>query len=166
MLEQFESLIMGMFHNLFGVFLLSMVPILELRGAIPVGIAFLEEYEWWQIYIAAVLGNIVPVPFAVYFLRKIIGWMKTWKIFRGIAERLEARATKKSEKLTRGLKLGLFLFVAIPLPGTGAWTASLIASVLNMRIKDCFGPIAIGVVTAGLIMTVGSAFIKYIVGIF
>lgn len=166
MLQQFENLIMGTFDNLFGVFLISMFPIVELRGAIPVGIAFLEDYQWWQIYIAAILGNVFPIPFAVYFLRKIIRCMKGWRVFRRLAEKLETRAENKAEKFKRGIEWGLYIFVAIPLPGTGAWTAALIASVLNMRIKDCLGPIVLGVITAGLIMTVGSTAIKYFLGIF
>ena len=169
MIEQLTStlinLIMDVFGNIFGIFLLAMTPILELRGAIPVGVG-LSDYEWWQIYIAAVLGNLVPVPFAVFFLRKIVSWFKKRGPLKKFANKVEEKTAAKADKIKNGIKIGLFLFVAIPLPGTGAWTGSLIASMLDMRLKDCIFPISLGVVVAGIIVTVISYGVKFSFGIF
>ncbi len=165
MVQQLTNLIMDVFGNIFGIFVLAMAPILELRGAIPVGVG-LSDYEWWQIYIAAVLGNLVPVPFAVFFLRKIVGWFKKRGPLKKFAQKVEEKTASKADRIKNGIKIGLYLFVAIPLPGTGAWTGSLIASMLDMRLKDCIVPIVLGVLTAGAIMTVISYGVKFSFGIF
>ena len=121
-------------------FLISMVPVLELRGAIPIGVAHGLDY---RIAIAvSILGNLVPVPFIVLFIRKIFAWLRTK------SERLNGSVTRRARFW------GLSIFVAIPLPGTGAWTGSLIAAMLEMRVKEAFPPIALGVVTAGIIVAV------------
>ena len=132
-------------------FLISMVPVLELRGAIPIGVAHGLDY---RIAIAvSILGNLVPVPFIVLFIRKIFAWLRTKsERLNGFVTRMEQRALKKSDTVRRARFWGLFLFVAIPLPGTGAWT--LIAAMLEMRVKEAFPPIALGVVTAGIIVAV------------
>ena len=144
-------------NSLFGkivmTFLISMVPVLELRGAIPIGVAHGLDY---RIAIAvSILGNLVPVPFIVLFIRKIFAWLRTKsERLNGFVTRMEQRALKKSDTVRRARFWGLFLFVAIPLPGTGAWTGSLIAAMLEMRVKEAFPPIALGVVTAGIIVAV------------
>jgi uncharacterized membrane protein len=142
-------------NSLFGkivmTFLISMVPVLELRGAIPIGVAHGLDY---RIAIAvSILGNLVPVPFIVLFIRKIFAWLRT-KSERLNGFVMEQRALKKSDTVRRARFWGLFIFVAIPLPGTGAWTGSLIAAMLEMRVKEAFPPIALGVVTAGVIVAV------------
>ena len=125
----------------------------ELRGAIPIGVAHGLDY---RIAIAvSILGNLVPVPFIVLFIRKIFAWLRTKsERLNGFVTRMEQRALKKSDTVRRARFWGLFIFVAIPLPGTGAWTGSLIAAMLEMRVKEAFPPIALGVVTAGIIVAV------------
>ena len=148
---------MKIWNSLFGkiilTFLISMVPVLELRGAIPIGVAHGLDY---RIAIAvSILGNLVPVPFIVLFIRKIFAWLRTKsERLNGFVTRMEQRALKKSDTVRRARFWGLFIFVAIPLPGTGAWTGSLIAAMLEMRVKEAFPPIALGVVTAGIIVAV------------
>ena len=134
-------------------FLVAMVPVVELRGAIPFGVV--RGLNLWTAIIASVLGNLVPVPFIVRFIRKIFAWLRTKsERLNGFVTRMEQRALKKSDTVRRARFWGLFLFVAIPLPGTGAWTGSLIAAMLEMRVKEAFPPIALGVVTAGIIVAV------------
>lgn len=132
--------------------LISMVPVLELRGAIPIGVAHGLDY---RIAIAvSILGNLVPVPFIVRFIRKIFAWLRTKsERLNGFVTRMEQRALKKSDTVRRARFWGLFLFVAIPLPGTGAWTGALIAAVLNMRLKRAVPVIFLGVIIAGCIIT-------------
>ena len=132
----------------------SMLPIIELRGAIPLGAGF--GLPWWQTYIIAVIGNMLPVPFILLFIRKILAWMHTTKYFKGIAQWLEKKAHSKSDRVLRYASLGLVLFVGIPLPGTGAWTGALIASLLDMRMKYSLPAIFAGVCLAGVIMCCAS----------
>lgn len=133
-------------------FLISMVPVLELRGAIPIGVAHGLDY---RVAIAvSILGNLVPVPFIVLFIRKIFAWLRTKsERLNGFVTRMEQRALKKSDTVRRARFWGLFFFVAIPLPGTGAWTGALIAAVLNMRLKRAVPVIFLGVIIAGCIIT-------------
>jgi len=132
-------------------FLISMVPIIELRGALPIA----EAHGLSQAVAipVAVVGNLLPVPFIILFIRRIFAWIRE-KLPKldGLVSRLEARAMGKSDKVQKSLFWGLFLFVAIPLPGTGAWTGALIAAMLDIRLKRAFPAIALGVITAGLIM--------------
>lgn len=132
------------------VFIVSMIPILELRGSI-LAAGFLKM-EFLSTFIIAVIGNFLPIPFILLFIDKIFAWLKKTR-FKNFAEKLENKALSKSEQITKYGKFGLFLFVAIPLPGTGAWTGSLIASLLRMKIKDSAPWIFLGIVTAGLIMS-------------
>ena len=132
------------------VFVVSMIPILELRGSI-LAAGFLKM-EFLSTFIIAVLGNILPIPFVLMFLNKILEWMKKTPLHK-IAEWLENKAIKKSDQIQKYGKYGLFLFVAIPLPGTGAWTGSMIAALLHMRKRDALPWIFLGVVAAGLIMS-------------
>lgn len=137
------------------IFAMSMVPVLELRGALIWAAA--DGLNPVLSYIVCVIGNTLPVPFLIMFVRPIFEWMKkrtAW--MRNIAEKLEAKAHDKAETIKKYEMLGLFLFVAIPLPGTGAWTGSLIAAVLGMRVKHSFPMILLGVLTAGVIMTLGA----------
>lgn len=140
--------------NYLYVFALSIVPVIELRGAIPMGAAM--GLDMWLCYLAAVLGNLLPVPFLVLFGGKVLRWLaqfpKFGKPFRKILEIGE----KKVGKMKKTLFWGLLTFVAIPLPGTGAWTGALIAITLSLDLKKSFLPIALGVVVAGAIMTLGS----------
>ncbi len=133
-------------------FLISMVPVVELRGAIPIGVAHGLPF-WWAIPVA-IVGNLVPVPFIIIFIKKIFAWLRTksrW--LENLVTRLENRAIGKIDTVKKYAFWGLFLFVAIPLPGTGAWTGSLIAAMMDMKVKEAFPSILLGVVTAGVIIS-------------
>ena len=132
-------------------FLISMVPVIELRGAIPYGVGF--GLVPWVVCILAILGNMLPVPFILLFIRKILEWMKRYEKLGKIATKLEDRAANKSGKVKKSEFIGLMLFVAIPLPGTGAWTGALIAALMKMRIRRALPTILAGVVIAGIIVT-------------
>ena len=133
------------------VFLVSMVPLLELRGSILA--AGLMKMSFFPSYIAAVLGHMLPIPFILLFIEKIFAWMKKSKRLHKIPDWLEKKALSKSAQIEKYGYLGLFLFVAIPLPGTGAWTGSLIAVLFGMKPKKSLLFIFLGVLTAGLIMS-------------
>ena len=130
--------------------IISMVPVIELRGGIPYGAGFGLPY--WQAFAAAFIGNMIPIPFIILLLRRIFDWLKTYDKTRGVVERLESRAHLKGEKVMKYRNLGLFILVAIPLPGTGAWTGALVASVLDIRMRNALPIIALGVITAGVIV--------------
>lgn len=132
-----------------------MAPIGELRVGIPYG--YHAGINIWLALVICVLANCIPVPFIISLIRMIFDWIKKRIPFlRRLVEKIEKKGENKAEKVKKRKKLGLFLLVAIPLPGTGAWTGSLAAALLNMRIKDAFPMIALGVLTAGLIMTGGT----------
>lgn len=132
------------------VFIISMIPILELRGSL-LAAGFLNM-DFLSTFIIAVIGNFLPIPFILLFINKIFTWLKKTR-FKKTVEKLENKALSKSDKIQKYGKWGLFLFVAIPLPGTGAWTGSLIASLLRMKIKDSLPWITFGIIVAGLIMS-------------
>ncbi len=141
-----------MISKFFLTFLMSMVPVIELRGAIPLGIGF--GLPVWATYIACVIGNMLPVPFIILFVRKVFAWMRRkspW--LEDKVSRLEAKASKKADIVRKYELLGLLIFVAIPLPGTGAWTGALIAALLDIRLKAAFPAIFGGVLIAGVIVT-------------
>lgn len=152
-------------HYLF-IFLISMVPIVELRGAIPYAIGFIEAgepLELWLCYVIAILGNMLPVPFIFFFARKILEWgaKRENKLVHGFCnfclEKGHKGGAKLQEKTGRGVYFALFLFVGIPLPGTGAWTGTLAASILDMDFKKAVVSVMGGVVLAGIIMGLLSA---------
>jgi uncharacterized membrane protein len=132
-------------------FFISMVPVIELRGAIPV--AAVAGLPWYTAFFVSVVGNIAPVPFIVVYVRRIFLWMKDRSRLAGAVYRLEKRALAKADKMYRYELIGLCLFVAVPLPGTGAWTGALIAALLDMRLKNAFPAILIGVLLAASIIT-------------
>ena len=133
-------------------FLISMLPVIELRGGLPAGVAMGLPIS--AAFLASLLGNMLPVPFAILFIRPLFRWVRAHiPLLGSFVTKLEKRAYAKSKNVKKYETWGLLLFVAIPLPGTGAWTGALIASVLNMRIKRAVPVIFLGVVIAGLIMT-------------
>lgn len=136
-------------------FLVSMIPIIELRGAIPLATAHGLDF---RIAIPiAIIGNLIPVPFIILFVRKVFAWIrKHLPKLDGFVTKLEERARSKSDTVQKYAFWGLFLFVAIPLPGTGAWTGALIAAMLDMRLKKAFPSIVLGVLTAGVIVAIVS----------
>lgn len=136
------------------IFLISMVPILELRGGL-IAASLLKVPITTAIPIC-IIGNIIPIPFILLFIRQIFKWMKKIKIFRGLIEKLESRAMGKSDTIKKYEFWGLVLFVGIPLPGTGAWTGSLIAALLEVDIKKAVFAELLGIVIATIIMSIVS----------
>ncbi len=140
--------------NYLWVFFLSMVPVLELRAAIPVGATL--GLEWVANYLICVIGNMIPVPFILLFIRHVLEWMKKVPHLNKIAIWVENKAQKNTPKIQKYASLGLLIFVALPLPGTGAWTGALVAAMLDMRMKYAIPSIFCGVLIAGLIMSLAS----------
>ena len=133
------------------VTLISMVPVLELRAGIP--LARLFELPLSQAIFFSCIGNIIPIPFILLFIRRIFNWMRPTKLFGGLVRKLETRAMGKSESIQKAEFLGLVAFVGIPLPGTGGWTGALIASLLEVDIKKASVAILIGIALAATIMS-------------
>ena len=128
-----------------------MVPVLELRGAIPLGVA--AGMPPLAAMLVAVAGNMVPVPFIILFIRKIFQWLRHKGKIGVVVEKLERRAVQKSEVVKKYAGIGLLLLVAISLPGTGAWTGALVAALMQMRLKQALPNMFWGVVIAGFIIT-------------
>ena len=133
------------------VFIISLFPILELRGGILAS-SLLDVTMWKGILISAV-GNILPIPFILFFIKKIFTAMKKTKLLRPLVEKMENKAMKKRDQIEKYEFWGLVLFVGIPLPGTGAWTGALVASLIDMDIKKAFKAILLGICLAAVIMT-------------
>ncbi len=134
-------------------FLIAMVPVLELRAAIPAGV--IAGLPIPVAMLVSVIGNLVPIPFIILFIRRIFKWMQTKsERLARIVKHFEDKAESKKEQVLRYQFWGLMIFVAIPLPGTGAWTGALIAAMLDMQLKRAFPSIAIGVLTAACIVTI------------
>ena len=144
------------------VFLISMVPLIELRGAVPVGLSTLwgEPMQLLPLYAICIIGNMLPVPIIFFFARKVLEWgadkKYIGKFFTFCLEKGEKGGKKLQEKTGTGLYWALFLFVGIPLPGTGAWTGTLAASLLDMDFKKSIIAVMAGVVLAGIIMGLAS----------
>lgn len=137
-------------------FFVSMVPIIELRGAIPIATG--AGLDWRVAIVVAIIGNMLPVPFIIIFIKKIFELMrKISPKLDKIVVKMENKAFSKRDVIDKYGPWGLYLFVAIPLPGTGAWTGSLIAAMLDIPLKKAFPAVALGVVTAGIIV----AFVSY-----
>lgn len=132
-------------------FIISMLPILELRGGLIA--AKLMDIEFAKAFAICFLGNLLPIPFILFFIRRIFNWLKRFKKVNVMIDKLEARSIRKAGKVKKYRLFGLFLFVAIPLPGTGAWTGALVADLLDIRVRHSFPTIAAGVLCAGGIMS-------------
>lgn len=133
-------------------FIVSMLPILELRGGLIA--AKLMNIDFFKAFIICFIGNLVPIPFILLFIRKIFDLLKKIPKVEAIITKLEARSLRKADSVKKYRLLGLLLFVGIPLPGTGAWTGALIADLLDIRIKHSFPVIAAGVFIAGVIISI------------
>lgn len=146
------------------VFFCSMIPIIECRGAIPLG--FLLGLPWWQTYLLSVLGNILPVPFILLFIRVILNYFVRCKVnfFNKIGNWLQEKVEKNKGKIEKYSYWGVMLFVALPLPGTGAWTGSLIAAMLRLEPKKSFLAAVLGVLIASAIMTILSGGVATLAG--
>ena len=132
-------------------FIVSLLPILECRGGIVVG--RLLGLPLASTIIISVIGNVLPIPFILLFIKRIFKWLKPTKLFGKLVCKLEDRAMKKSSSLSKGEFWGLSLFVGIPLPGTGAWTGALIAALLGIRVKKASIAILLGVAMATVIVS-------------
>lgn len=135
-------------------FIVSMLPILELRGGLIA--AKLMNVEFFKAFIICFFGNIFPIPFILLFIRKIFNLLKKIPKVEEIITKLEARSLRKADSVKKYRILGLIIFVGIPLPGTGAWTGALIADLLDIRIKHSFPAICLGVLIAGIIVSIFS----------
>ena len=133
------------------VFIISMMPILELRGGLIA--AALLNIPVVEALVICIVGNIIPIPFILLLIRPIFAWLKQTSMFRPTVEKLERKAMGKSDQIRKYEFWGLLIFVGIPLPGTGAWTGALIAAMLNISIKRAIPPILLGVCMASVIMT-------------
>ena len=146
------------------VFIISMLPILELRGGLIAAALF--DIPIVEAVAICFVGNILPIPFILLLIRPIFAWLKQTSLFRPVVEKLETKAMGKSEQVRKYEFWGLLLFVGIPLPGTGAWTGALIAAMLNISIKRAMPPITLGICMAGVIMCIISYVIPgFIMGI-
>ena len=134
------------------VFIISMIPILELRGGLLA--ASLLKISMVKGIVLCVIGNIIPVPFILLFITPIFNWMKGTRIFKPMVEKMEVKALKKRDQVEKYEFWGLVLFVGIPLPGTGAWTGSLLASLLGIKFKKAFPAVIVGICLATVFMTV------------
>ena len=138
--------------------LVSMLPIIELRGGIPFGVAL--GLNPWAAFFASVVGNLLPLPFIVVYIRRIFLWMRRhMPRLNDLVDKLERKAHLKGRKVTRYKYLGLMIFVAIPLPGTGGWTGALAAAFLNMPLRKAMPAMSAGVLIAGFLVT----FLTYVV---
>jgi len=132
-------------------FIIAMLPVVELRGALPVALA--SGIDLPLAILITIAGNMVPIPLILLFVRPLFKWFKKLDALRNIIHRIEERAFKKSENIVKSNFWGLMIFVAIPLPGTGAWTGAIIAALLDMRLKLAIPAIALGVILASVIVS-------------
>ena len=153
MIDAIKTFLIDTLGAHFGVIICSMIPIIELRGAIPLG-AFLG-LPWWQSYLFALLGNMIPVPFILLFINKFIGWMSRSRVkfFNKIGNWLLRKAEKNRGKIEKYSFFGVCLFVAVPLPVTGAWTGSLVASTIGMKFWKALLSCFLGVLIAATVVT-------------
>ena len=152
LVQWFTETLSGVMSSEIVIFIISMIPILELRGALLVAGPLLGVPVAKAIPLC-ILGNIIPVPFILLLITPIFNWMKGTKHLKPLVDKLEAKAMKKKDQIEKYEFWGLVLFVGIPLPGTGAWTGALVASLIDMDIKKAFKAILLGICLAAVIMT-------------
>ena len=146
------------------VAIISMIPVLELRGSILVALPILHT-KVLLTYIVAVIANMIPIPFIILFIDKIFDFLKRFKTSGRLVRKLEEKTLAKSDQINKYGIWGLFLFVAIPLPGTGAWTGALVAALMGLRIKFALPAIGAGVAAAGVIVTLVCRGVIHIAGL-
>lgn len=134
--------------------IISMLPVVELRGGIPFAIAM--GIDWWWAVVLGVIGNMIPIPFVIWFIRPILNSLKKRKVFAEIVAWQERKMEANSKKVEKYSILGLLLFVAIPLPGTGAWTGAMLADFLNMKMSHAVLSICGGVLCAAVLVAIAS----------
>lgn len=143
-------------------FIISLFPVLELRGGL-IAATFLG-IKWWKAFVYCFIGNMLPIPFILLFIRKIFDLMKKWGPFKKIVDKLEEKAEKNKGKIDKYRLWGLFLLVAIPLPGTGGWTGALVAALMDIRMRHALPVIAAGVLVAGIIVATISYGVAGLIG--
>ena len=154
---------LGLFQQIFIILLISMIPVIELRGALP--IAMIAGVPWYIALPTAIIGNMLPAPFILLFIRKIFKWLREHTRLGGLVDRLENKGFKNIKKVQKYELWGLTLFVAVPLPGTGAWTGALIAALTDMRLKKSMISLTVGVIGAGVIVTLLFYFAPALLGL-
>lgn len=164
MISWFSQVLGGVVPNELICFLISMVPILELRGGMVA--ARLLNVEYLRALVICMAGNLLPIPFVLWLITPIFTWMKKTKLFKGLVEKIENRAMGKSDRIQKYQFWGLLLFVGIPLPGTGAWTGSLIACLLGIKFKKALLAEVLGLVLAMIIMSIITYVIPWIITLF
>ena len=132
-------------------FIVSLLPVLELRGGLIA--AKIMNIDFLKAFAICYIGNMLPIPFILIFIRKIFNWLKRFEKINKVIEKLEMRSIRKADKVKKYRLWGLFIFVAIPLPGTGAWTGALVADLFDIRVRHSLPVIAAGVFVAGLIIS-------------
>ncbi len=155
MVEQIVNTIMNFLQNKIPeelvAFVISLFPVLECRGGMIA--ARLMEIPFVTAFLLCYIGNMLPIPFIILFIRKIFDFLRRFKFFEKIITKLEAKTAKNKDKVLKYKSWGLLLFVAIPIPGTGGWTGALMAALLDIRFKRALPIIALGVLIAGFIMS-------------
>lgn len=153
MVEAIQNFFLNTVGEELCVFFCSMIPIIELRGAIPLGAAL--GLPWWQSYLLSVIGNMLPVPIILLFVKAVINWMgkSKVKLFNKVADFLNRRVAKRRDQIEKYSFWGVCFFVAVPLPVTGAWTGSLVAAMIDMKFWKALVSCLFGVMIAGVIMT-------------
>ncbi len=148
------------------VFGVSMVPLIELRGAVPIGTGM--GIPWLPTLVVSIIGNCLPIPVILFFVKAVLKWMRgcSIKLFSKVSNWVYQKAEKNRPKIEKYAIFGLYVFVAIPLPGTGAWTGALVAALFDMPKWKSVVSICVGVVTAGIIMTVGSQLVVAVMSLF
>lgn len=147
----------------FALFVVSMLPLIELRGAVPLGLAI--GMPWYEVLPICYVGNLLPIPFLIVFAEKLLDFLCSLPLFQKPTVWYREKLRAKRKRVIGYAGWGLFLFVAIPMPGTGAWSGAVIAALLHMKPMKAFGYIALGVVAAGLIMVAISSGLFHIIGL-
>ena len=151
LVESIVTFLGGKLSSEFIALFVSMLPVLELRGGLFA--AKLMDIEFFRAFHICFIGNMLPIPFILVFIRKIFSLLKKNRKVEEVIEKFEARSLRKADKVIKYRLWGLFLFVAIPLPGTGAWTGALVADLLDIRFKHSLPTITVGVLVAGIIVS-------------
>lgn len=146
------------------VFLVSMIPLIELRGSVILGTAI--GMPWLRVLLISLIGNILPIPFILLLGEKIFAWLRHQPLLKGFAAWYENHLMNKSATIRKVSFLGLMMFVGIPLPGTGAWSGSCIAVLLSIPPKRAFPAVLCGILLAGVIMTIGSQGVASLISLF
>lgn len=154
----------GRIYNLIKLFFISALPVFELKGGIPIGFAM--GLPWYETYIACTLGNMLPIPFIILFIRKIFSFLKNFKYTKSLVEKIEKKAMSKAKDIEKVAAIGLILTAALPIPGSGAWMDTLVCVLANIRLKYAIPIIFLGVVLSGLVVTAATYGVSGVISLF